>query len=184
VDIEGAKKLVQEAGAPTQALKVAYRVGQQNEAMMNALQDAGRKIGLNIKPVALQPAAFVNLIFSDSARRAYDAWLEDRYYSDIADPLEIMFEFLAPPEKGVVSYNFNSYDNPKVTQLLRQGRATEDPTKRAELAAQAQATMSPEVPLVPLVVPDSLLYLNNRVTGAPASFSYLYYPWARDLGSP
>jgi peptide/nickel transport system substrate-binding protein len=28
------------------------------------------------------------------------------------------------------------------------------------------------------------LFMNSRATGAPASFCYLYYPWARDIGAP
>jgi len=27
------------------------------------------------------------------------------------------------------------------------------------------------------------LFMSSRVTGAPASFCYLYYPWARDVGA-
>jgi peptide/nickel transport system substrate-binding protein len=152
--------------------------------MATILQDAGKQIGLNIKGVALQPSQYVNLIFSEEARAPYHAWIADRYWSDIGDPLEIMVEFLAPPEKGIVSYNFNNYDNPTVTESMKQGRATEDPTKRAELSRQAQAAAADEVPVLPLVVPDSLIFMNNKVTGPPASFSYLYYPWGRDLGTP
>jgi peptide/nickel transport system substrate-binding protein len=125
----------------------------------------------------------VNLLFSEEARAPYDAWIADRYWSDIGEPLEIMIEFLAPPEKGIVSYNFNHYDNPVVTKALKDARETEDPTKRADLTRQAQTEAAKDVPVMPLVVPDSLVFLNNKVTGPPASFSYLYYPWARDLGA-
>lgn len=184
VDIEEAKALIKKAGSPKEELKVAYRATQQNADMATILQDAGKQIGLNIKGVALQPSQYVNLIFSEEARAPYHAWIADRYWSDIGDPLEIMVEFLAPPEKGIVSYNFNNYDNPTVTESMKQGRATEDPTKRAELSRQAQAAAADEVPVLPLVVPDSLIFMNNKVTGPPASFSYLYYPWGRDLGTP
>jgi peptide/nickel transport system substrate-binding protein len=27
------------------------------------------------------------------------------------------------------------------------------------------------------------MYMDDSITGAPASFVYLYYPWAADLGS-
>jgi peptide/nickel transport system substrate-binding protein len=36
---------------------------------------------------------------------------------------------------------------------------------------------------LPLVSPAVPLFLNKRATGAPASFCYLYYPWARDVGA-
>jgi peptide/nickel transport system substrate-binding protein len=126
----------------------------------------------------------VNLLFSKEARAPFDAWVADRYWSDIGDPLEIMVEFLAPPAEGIVSYNFNEYDNPEVTQALADGRGTDDAAERAEITRKAQAVAAEDVPVMPMVVPDSLVFMNNRVTGAPASFSYLYYPWGRDLGAP
>ena len=36
---------------------------------------------------------------------------------------------------------------------------------------------------LPLVSPAVPLFMSSRVTGAPASFCYLYYPWARDVGA-
>jgi peptide/nickel transport system substrate-binding protein len=184
IEIEEAKALIEKAGSPKDVLKVAYRATQQNADMATILQDAGKQIGLNIKGVALQPSQYVNLIFSEEARAPYHAWIADRYWSDIGDPLEIMVEFMAAPEEGIVSYNFNSYDNPVVTKALKEGRETEDPQKRAELARKAQTAGAEDVPVLPLVVPDSLIFMNNKVTGPPASFSYLYYPWGRDLGAP
>ena len=46
-----------------------------------------------------------------------------------------------------------------------------------DLLAEQPATM-------PLVSPAVPLFMNKRATGAPASFCYLYYPWARDVGAP
>jgi peptide/nickel transport system substrate-binding protein len=40
-----------------------------------------------------------------------------------------------------------------------------------------------ELPWIPIVDPAVRLFLNDRVTGVPASFVYLYYPWAADLGA-
>jgi peptide/nickel transport system substrate-binding protein len=183
VDIPGAQALVKAAGSPTQTIKVAYRANQQDTDMMNILVAAGRQIGLKIKGVALPLSQFTGLIFDEKARLPFDAFLEDRYYSDIADPLELTYEFLAAPEPGFVSYNFDKYANPQVNSLLRKARGTEDDNARAQLIADAQQIMSKDVPVMPLVVPDSLLYMRKDLTGPPASFSYFYYPWARDLGS-
>jgi peptide/nickel transport system substrate-binding protein len=36
--------------------------------------------------------------------------------------------------------------------------------------------------MVPGLARASRLWMNNRITGAPASFSYVYYPWAASLG--
>lgn len=37
--------------------------------------------------------------------------------------------------------------------------------------------------MVPGVFSSSRLWMNKRLTGAPASFDYVYYPWAALLGS-
>jgi peptide/nickel transport system substrate-binding protein len=43
--------------------------------------------------------------------------------------------------------------------------------------------MAKDLAALPLANPAVPLFLNKRITGAPASFCYLYYPWARDIGS-
>ena len=47
----------------------------------------------------------------------------------------------------------------------------------------AQAVLANDLAALPLANPAVPLFLNKRITGAPASFCYLYYPWARDLGA-
>jgi peptide/nickel transport system substrate-binding protein len=47
----------------------------------------------------------------------------------------------------------------------------------------AQKQAAPQVPVFPIVAPDSLVFLGKRVSGVPASWCYNYYPWARDLGA-
>ena len=46
-------------------------------------------------------------------------------------------------------------------------------------AEQAIMERLPALPIVDLAV---RLYLNDKVTGVPASFVYMSYPWAADLG--
>ena len=37
--------------------------------------------------------------------------------------------------------------------------------------------------MVPGVTHSSRLWLGKRITGAPASFNYVYFPWAALLGA-
>jgi ABC-type transport system substrate-binding protein len=82
-------------------------------------------------------------------------------------------------------FNDRGYSNPLVTKLTEQARGTDDPQERAELlnriAAQAYGEDYAQVSMVNFA---ERLFLNDRVTGVPVSLpSYLYYPWARDLGA-
>ena len=52
-----------------------------------------------------------------------------------------------------------------------------------KLVAEIQTKVMDQTPWIPIVAPAVRLYLNKRVTGVPASFVYLYYPWAADLGA-
>jgi peptide/nickel transport system substrate-binding protein len=61
--------------------------------------------------------------------------------------------------------------------------AESDPSKRASLIIGAQSVLADQPATLPLVSPAVPLFLNKRATGAPASFCYLYYPWARDVGA-
>lgn len=38
-------------------------------------------------------------------------------------------------------------------------------------------------PWVPIADLATRVYLDRSITGVPASFVYLYYPWAADLGA-
>jgi peptide/nickel transport system substrate-binding protein len=37
-------------------------------------------------------------------------------------------------------------------------------------------------PMAPGISHSSRLWMNNKISGAPASFSYVYYPWAASIG--
>jgi peptide/nickel transport system substrate-binding protein len=87
------------------------------------------------------------------------------------------------PPDAAVSYNFNNYDNPTVTKDLDAAIGESDDDKRAALIIDAQSVLAKQPANLPLVSPAVPLFLNSRVTGAPASFCYLYYPWARDVGA-
>jgi len=52
---------------------------------------------------------------------------------------------------GVGEYNFGGYSNPKVDQLIDQGRVEFDPGKRAVLFTEAMALMNADAAFVPLI---------------------------------
>ncbi|HEY5988303.1 MAG TPA: hypothetical protein VIV12_18285 [Streptosporangiaceae bacterium] len=113
-----------------------------------------------------------------STVRGIDMFIGENY-ADIPEPLEILFPAVIPRQ----FYNYNGYNNPTATSDLSQAIKEQNDPKRAALVLSAQAVMANDLAALPLANPAVPLFLNKRITGAPASFCYLYYPWARDLGA-
>lgn len=50
-------------------------------------------------------------------------------------------------------------------------------------AAQLQKKAAEEVLWIPVAEWPTAVFLNKRITGAPTTISYLYHPWAADVGA-
>ena len=183
LDLEGAKKLMQ--GVDTSGtIVIATRASFQRYInIATIVQDAGKKLGLNIQIKPINPNDYGNLFFSDSARKGIDLFISENY-ADIPEPLETLYITVTPQPANALTYNYNHYNNPPVTSDLRKAVAEPDPSKRASLIIDAQSVLANQPATLPLASPAVPLFLNKRATGAPASFCYLYYPWARDVGAP
>jgi peptide/nickel transport system substrate-binding protein len=178
VDIEGAKKLVAEAGSTSAPITIAYPAERQYYAdILSEMANAGRKLGLTIQPKGV-PSAQYGAFFSDPKARAGYGGFMTTNYMDIPDPLS----FLRTMAIKGGSQNYNDYDNPAVADLLDRAAGTQDEHERAGLVGQALTMWEKDMPWIPVVAPAVRLYMDHKVTGAPASFCYLYYPWAADLG--
>jgi peptide/nickel transport system substrate-binding protein len=183
LDLEGAKKLMQ--GVDTSGtIVIATRASFQRYInIATIVQDAGKKLGLNIQIKPINPNDYGNIFFSDSARKGIDMFISENY-ADIPEPLETLYVTVTPQPPNALTYNYDDYNNPTVTSELNQAVAQSDPSKRASHIIAAQSVLAGQPATLPLVSPAVPLFLNKRATGAPASFCYLYYPWARDVGAP
>jgi peptide/nickel transport system substrate-binding protein len=182
VDLAEARKLVAQAGNPTQPLLILVSAGDPSAvSIAEYIQAAASSIGLHIKIVEQPPAQALAIPFEPNVRDHYDLMLQISGYYDIAEPLEQPLEGWLP---GAL-FNYNNYNNPTVTRLLNQAVATADPNARAALVNQAQAiAQGQQIAVLPLVNFDERLFMNKRITGAVASLpSSLYYPWAVDVGA-
>jgi peptide/nickel transport system substrate-binding protein len=65
---------------------------------------------------------------------------------------------------------------------MNQARRTGDDTQRATLVADAQKLIMQDLPWIPDALPSSSLVTSSDLTGAVASFAYMFAPWANDLG--
>ncbi|NJC68533.1 ABC transporter substrate-binding protein [Planosporangium thailandense] len=178
-NVDEAKKLLAGVKVGTAPITIAYPGERQFYAdILSEMSNAARQLGLTIQPKAV-PSAQYGAFFSDpKAREGYDGFMTTNYM-DIPDPLAFLRTIAA---KGG-SQNFNGYTDPQVESLIDQAAATSDGDARAKLVADLQVKVMDQMPWIPIAAPAVRLFLNKRVTGVPASFVYLYYPWAADLGS-
>ncbi|WP_420313172.1 ABC transporter substrate-binding protein [Streptomyces sp. YS-B37] len=178
VDLAKAKQLVTEAAPKRRTLTIAMGAGdQQSLQTLTFLQAAAKKIGLTVVIKQLQPTQMSGLFYDPSLRQGLDATMSLGYV-EIPDPLSYAQMFTAPASP----LNWTHYANAKVNALLTQAQATLDPKASARLFTQAQALYSEDLPMVALAAPYERLFLNKRLSGAPASFAYINMPWAAYLG--
>ncbi|WP_338703027.1 ABC transporter substrate-binding protein [Streptomyces sp. Q6] len=178
VDVERAKKLVTQADPARRTLNVAVAAGdQQSQQTLTFLQAGAEKISLKLVIKQLQPTQMSGLFFDPSLREGLDATMVLGYV-EIPDPLSYAQLMTSPTSP----FNWTDYRNTKVTSLLGRAQATLRATDSAALFNQAQALYTKDLPVVPLASPYERLFLNKRLSGAPASFAYLNMPWAAYLG--
>ena len=99
-------------------------------------------------------------------------------YGDYADPAAMLSTLVLPGG----SQNYDNFNNPKITAAMEQARSTANPDKRAALVAKAEKLNNQQLPWIPNVQPTTLLVLGKGLTGAVASFAYMFAPWADSLG--
>jgi len=177
-DMAKAKSLMQEAGASGQTITIGMSSQLVNiAAIAGAYAAAGKAIGLNVKLKSVSAANYINFFIDPKARAGVDGFLTVNY-GDYADPASLLATFVLPGG----SQNFDGYNNPKITSDLETARSTADPNKRAQLVSDAEKIAAVDLPWIPNLQPTNLLILSKNVTGAVASFAYMFAPWADNLG--
>jgi peptide/nickel transport system substrate-binding protein len=179
-DVERAKELLAEAETDLdEPITIVYPSERSFYAdIISELARAGKEIGLTVKPQGV-PSAQFGAFFSDpEAREGHGAFVTTNYM-DVPDPLV----FLRTIVKEGGSQNFSDYSNPEIEKLITEAEVLTDDTERAEKVARIEALAMEDMPWLPIVDPAVRLFVNERITGVPASFVYLYYPWGADLGA-
>ena len=178
-ELSMAKSLVKSVANHSAPITLGLLSGDQTElALGTAVQQAASSVGLNVKLVEMQPLAFSNAFFVASYRKGIDM-LIDEGYLDVPDPLD--YTGLWFP-KGAL-FDYTGYNNATVNKDLSTAQQTYDATTRANLITSAQAIYMANKIVIPVVNPDESLFLNKSITGAPASFAYIYEPCLAKLGA-
>jgi peptide/nickel transport system substrate-binding protein len=173
-----ARALIKAAGAQGQTVTIGTSqqiAGISFEA--GVYQQAAQAIGLKVQLKNVSAQDFINFFTDASFRKGVDMF-PTANYGDYAGP-EGLLETLALPGG---SQNYDNFNDPQLTALLNQARSTADPAKRAALTAQAEQRAAVTLPWIPISQPTSVLVLGSKLTGATASFSYMFAPWAAALG--
>lgn len=177
-DLDRAKALIKEAGATGKTITVATSpIGQDVSLLATAVQAAGASIGLDVQLKTIAPNAFTSLFTSAEARQGIDMFPET-YYDSITDPLDLLANF-----KTGAYQNFASYSDPAYDDLVKQATNASDPAQRYAIEARLQQTASRQLLWIPVAEWPTAVFLNKRITGAPTTISYMYYPWAADVGA-
>lgn len=175
-DLDKAKQLVAEAGVPSRPVVVTVVAGSQNEQVALAVQAAGESVGIPVKVNKLTSTQYAALFTDSAGLKGTDAIVVTGF-SDFAEPAQYYSYF----RKGQY-YNFFNYDNPKFDSLVDKALSTYDDDARAALVAEAQAIFMTDLPSIPIAFPNVILFMNSRISGAPASWAYMSSPWAAYLG--
>lgn len=177
-NIEAAKRMIEEAGATGKTVTIATSsIGQDVSLLATAVQDAGTKIGLKVELKTIAPNAFTSLFTDPAAREGLDMFPET-YYDSITDPMDLLSNFQTGAYQNYADYSDESYD-----ALTDKARAEYDPAKRFSAAAELQKKAADQLLWIPVAEWPTSVFLNKRITGAPTTISYLYYPWAADVGA-
>lgn len=177
-DLAEARKLAKEAGVAGQTITI----GTSSElasisAETGAYQQAAEAIGLKVVLKSVSAADYINFFTSAQARQGVDGFITVNY-GDYADPAALLATLALPGG----DQNYDSFSNPQMTALLDQAEGTANPDQRAALVAKAEELAAKLLPWIPDVQPTNVLMLSKGLTGAVASFSYMFAPWADDLG--
>jgi peptide/nickel transport system substrate-binding protein len=126
----------------------------------------------------LQPTEMSSLFYDPAIRQGLDLVVTFGYVG-APDAAAYVADMVNP---GAL-FNWMGYDNPTATQLLAKARTAPDAVAAAQAYAEAMASFTPSLPVVYLVAPYERMFLNKRISGAPASFAYMGMPWAAYLGA-
>ncbi|MEV0095847.1 ABC transporter substrate-binding protein [Streptomyces sp. NPDC050738] len=177
-DLPQARRLIKEAHAQGKKITIATSpIGPDVSQLATAVQDAGTRIGLEVDLKTIAPDAFTALFSDAEARKGIDLF-PYTYYLSLNDPLGFYTNMHTDEFE-----NYGAFSSPAYDKLADEASAQGALPKRRHLAVQLEQLADRELPVIPVAELPNSVFLNKRITGAPTTISYLYYPWAADIGA-
>ena len=161
-DLERAKKLLDEAGYPA-TNGVRFHI-----TMKTATEETGRLVAavlqqqLRAVGIALDIRGFEFATFYSDVTHGEFQFYSLRWAGGNEDPdiFELIFDSNRFPPKGS---NRGFYSNPRVDQLIDEGRHELDQSKRKQIYAELQQILAKDLPYINLWYLDNVLVARKRV---------------------
>jgi peptide/nickel transport system substrate-binding protein len=176
-DVAAAKETLAKATVDvSKPFVIAVPSAASSQALGNAVVDGATKIGLKGTLKVVPADQYTSYLYDPKARAGVDLLFTD-FWPNVPDPLDWL------GITAVTGGSFNQSGYSRIDADYGKALATKDPEERATLVAAMMTKLTEDLsPMAPGVSHSSRLWMNNRISGAPASFSYVYYPWAASLG--
>lgn len=164
-------------GSADNPIVIGTDATQGRTVIANAVRAALQRIGLKGQIKTVPTAQFEEYYSEPKARADIDLLVGDWYISK-SDPMGFYDNALSDSSNNWVGFNDPDYDA-KVKQAL----GTIDDAARSRMTIEVQRMFTEAAVWISIAQVPSVLVVNDKLTGAPASMAYLYYPWAADLGA-
>ncbi|GAA1884481.1 ABC transporter substrate-binding protein [Paeniglutamicibacter psychrophenolicus] len=177
-DVEAAAKIIQEQGVAGQEITITTApMGNNFAVVAQATAAAAESIGLKAVINTVTPNAYTALFSDPEARKGTDL-VYTNWYLSIGDPLE-MFSILRTGDFS----NYGNFSDAAYDKTVNEALGTLDTDKRFAKSARAQKILNEDLPWLPLYEVPTILWMNDKITGASPSVNHLYYPWAAQIGA-
>lgn len=143
------------------------------ELTCQIIQEQLKKIGIKVNIRILEWSTFINQYVN---KKNFDALILG--WNTAVDPDQYLLWHSSQCNPG--QYNFMSYKNKDVDELLVKARTTFDKEKRKEYYHKIQDIMRDDPPCIFLYFPESLVCVNKRIEGvqlASAGIGWNFHKW-------
>lgn len=168
-DIEGAKKLLAEAGYPDgkglPTLQILFNPESGHGDTMQAIQDMWKKIGVNAELQSQEWKVFLTTRVQKQFEIARDGW-----NADYVDPMTFLDMFLSTSDQ-----NNCGYANPAFDAKIDAAKKELDPQKRFDLMHDAEDMLMADMPVIPLYYYTRTIGIKDYVKGARVSVMNTIY---------
>lgn len=173
-DVEGAKKLLEEAGVKD--LKLAIWTNESKERMDAAtiIQGMLEEVGITAEIRVMEYGAFLDGVRKGECDLAMSGW-----GNNLPDPEYFFgrtFHSIA-----IGANNSSHYSNPKLDELLDKGLTVPDGEERAKIYEEVQQIILDDVPAIFWSVGEAIVGINNRVKNFEMHPKGFYRLWMAEL---
>ncbi|MFG2521458.1 ABC transporter substrate-binding protein [Streptomyces sp. NPDC048527] len=175
--IDEAKKLLAGVPADVKSKQISLVVPQQAETQQLGIgiKDAADKIGLKFKLDVVPATGYSNYLYDPATRGSTDL-LYTQFWPNIPNPLDWL------SLTAVTGGTFNQSGYKGIDGLYAKAIGTKDESARSKLVLQMERKLHDEMdPMFSGIQLTNDVWLGSKITGAPAAFDYVYYPWAAHL---